>query len=90
MWLLGFSTHSQRAAEMSLNLEELWNDTENHDKNSLHDVMYEANNVEPSEEEVKKLFLKLPRSIIGDIVSWGLSDTVVRDSIYTFIQSERD
>lgn len=43
-------------------------------------------NKELTKKELKELFLTLPMNIIGGIVSWGISDTVVRDDIYSFFE----
>ena len=75
---------------MKIDIENFWNTVEQTDKDALHDVMYEANGTQPSDEEIKSLFMRLPSLIIGEAMSWGLSDTVVRDNIYEFIQSESE
>lgn len=38
------------------------------------------------QEKAEKVIMDLPDHIFGKIISWGLSDTVVRDSIHELIE----
>jgi hypothetical protein len=40
-----------------------------------------------TEEEVRKVFDILPRNIKIEAVEWGLNDTVVGDSCYTYLKN---
>lgn len=52
----------------------------------LHDVVYEAIDKSLNNDELKKLIKTFPEDILMDILHWGLSDTVVRDNIYTYLK----
>jgi len=43
-----------------------------------------------SKEELRSIFNTLPRQIQAIAFAWGLSDTVFRDEVYTFIVKERE
>lgn len=53
----------------------------------LHDVVLEALEVDMTNQKLEELFRTLPNSIKDEAFHWGLSDTVVRDNIYTFIKN---
>jgi hypothetical protein len=65
---------------------------ENDDLDSLHDVIggFFDSFYDKSEEEQEnicnQILINIPDHIMGSIYSWGISDTEVRDSIYTFIE----
>lgn len=69
---------------------------ENDNFDSLHDVIinfFESlSDMPESEQEViyEKLLMVLPDNILGDIYSWGISDTCVRDNIYEFIEDNKE
>jgi len=71
---------------------------ENDSFDSLHDVIVNVNafnsfsDLPEDQQEVvyAKLLMVLPDNIMGDIYSWGLSDTVVRDNIYEFIEDNQE
>lgn len=69
---------------------------ENDNFDSLHDVIvnfFESIFDMPEEQQdvvYQKLLMVLPDNIMGDIYSWGLSDTSVRDNIYEFIEDNKD
>lgn len=44
----------------------------------------------PTEEQLKRVFMLLPATIIGRGVSWGFDDTEVGDDIYRFIEENED
>jgi len=52
---------------------------------SLHDVYFEAMGETITEEEAELLFFRLPEDLQCDALKWGISDTEVRDNIYTHI-----
>lgn len=69
---------------------------ENDSFDSLHDVIvnfFESiSDMPENQQEVvyEKLLMVLPDNILGDIYSWGISDTGVRDNIYEFIEDNKD
>jgi hypothetical protein len=44
----------------------------------------------PTDEQVKALFMILPKHIIGEGISWGFNDTVVGDNTYEFVQDNEE
>lgn len=68
--------------------EAYWNNSEPDEFDSLHDILNETDLNIPEEkfnDAVKIVFMKLPEHIFGSVVSWGISDTGVRDEIYEFV-----
>jgi len=57
-----------------------------HDVGSFHDCVYEVNQVSHTDDELRDIFLSLPDDMIGTAYSWGLSDTVFRDSVYVYLR----
>jgi hydroxymethylpyrimidine pyrophosphatase-like HAD family hydrolase len=53
----------------------------------LHDVILEVLGVSMDDKKLEELFRTLPSSIKDEALHWGLSDTVVRDNIYTHIKN---
>lgn len=45
-----------------------------------------------NEQEIiyEKLLMALPDNVLGDMYSWGMSDTCVRDNVYTFIEDNKE
>jgi hypothetical protein len=62
---------------------------EKNEWNHLHDVVLSAtwntSKLKLSQSELEDLFEKFPEHIKEDAYHWGLNDTVVRDSIYVWI-----
>lgn len=46
--------------------------------------------IDPTVEQQRILFMMLPAEVFGQGISWGFSDTEVRDQIYTFVEENRD
>lgn len=44
----------------------------------------------PTRDQAKIVFDSLDMDIIGDIVSWGMSDTPTRDSIWEFVNENKE
>jgi hypothetical protein len=61
---------------------------EDEDFPSLHDVVYEVTGYSYTNEELLKIFIKLPEDILLDAAKWGMNDTVVRDNIYEHLEKE--
>lgn len=59
------------------------------DLDALHDVVLSAmgfDEVHLTDEQILVWWNKLPRDLQLDAEKWGISDTVVRDSIYVWLQ----
>lgn len=72
--------------------EAFWNNTpEGHyDLSQLHDVLVVSDIVEePTQDQIKAFFMMLPADIIGSALSWGFSDTEVRERTYEFVQQDK-
>lgn len=68
--------------------ETYWNHSDKNEFDSLHDILVETDLNIPKnkmDEAIKITFMKLPEHIFGSVISWGLSDTGVRDEIYEFV-----
>lgn len=46
-------------------------------------------NEPPSQDDLKALFFFFDDYLIGQIISWGIDDTEVRESIYAYIEEEK-
>jgi hypothetical protein len=58
-----------------------------HDWASFHDVVWDATGKEDwTNEQLKELFLFLPRDIQHTAFQWGLSDTPFKDDAYVYLQ----
>jgi hypothetical protein len=44
---------------------------------------------QPTDAQVRALFMALPASILGQGIAWGFCDTEVRDSVVTFVTENR-
>ena len=51
----------------------------------LHDIIFDARNMDASEDEVIKVWLELPRDIQLDIEQFGMSDTPTKERIYVHL-----
>lgn len=72
--------------------EAFWGNTpQGHDDfDELYDVLVDSEIVkDPTPEQIKAFFMKLPADIIGSALSWGFSDTEVRESTYAFVQQNK-
>lgn len=83
-----------RAEDQRLNAvrEAFWRNTPqgHNDLDQLHDVLVMSDIVkEPTPEQIKAFFMKLPADIIGSALSWGFSDTEVRERTYEFAQQNK-
>jgi hypothetical protein len=56
------------------------------DISDLHDVIYDLIGEHPTPEYTLELIQQMDTVIIGTALSWGWSDTVVRDSVYTWLE----
>lgn len=83
-----------RAENQRLNAvrEAFWHNTPkgHHDLNQLHDVLVVSDIAEePTPEQIKAFFMILPADIIGSALSWGFSDTEVRERTYEFVEQNK-
>lgn len=83
-----------RAEDQRLNAvrEAFWHNTpEGHrDLSQLHDVLVVSDIVEePMADQIKAFFMMLPADIIGSALSWGFSDTEVRERTYEFVEQNK-
>lgn len=61
-----------------------------YDLDQLHDVLVVSNVAEePTPEQIKAFFMLLPANIIGQALSWGFSDTEVRERTYEFVKQNK-
>ena len=69
---------------------------ENDKFNSLHDSIINSfegfGDLPENEQEIiyEKLLMVLPDNVLGDMYSWGMSDTCVRENVYTFIEDNKE
>jgi len=57
------------------------------DLDALHDVIFSVLDIDlKTDEQILVWWNKLPRDLQLDAEKWGVSDTVVRDSIYVWLQ----
>lgn len=83
-----------RAEEQRLNAvrEAFWHNTPqgHHDLSQLHHVLVVSEIVEePTADQIKAFFMTLPADIIGSALSWGFSDTEVRERTYEFAEQNK-
>ena len=45
---------------------------------------------DPTDAQVKAFFMMLPADVIGSAISWGFSDTEVRERMYEFVDQYRN
>ncbi|WP_340601088.1 hypothetical protein [Acinetobacter sp. HZNU-JH01] len=50
---------------------------------------FDFGETEPTHEQLKALFMYFDDYIIGNIISWGITDTEVRQSIYEYIDERK-
>lgn len=63
---------------------------EQEDYDHMHDVIFEALEFEPSNEEIQAIWDKLPEDIKGTAIQWGTSDTVFRDNLYVYLKTNKE
>ncbi|WP_323612642.1 hypothetical protein [Pectobacterium versatile] len=83
-----------RVEEQRLNAvrEAFWRNTSegHHDLRQLHDVLAALDILEePTADQIKSFFMMLPADIIGSALSWGFSDTEVRERTYVFAEQNK-
>lgn len=53
----------------------------------LHDAIVSLLEISPTQAQIQTIFNLLPGTVIGMAVQWGMSDTVVGDECYNFIEN---
>lgn len=72
--------------------EAFWHNTPegHHDLRQLHDLLLVSHiSEEPTYDQIKSFFMMLPADIIGSALSWGFSDTEVRERTYEFVERNK-
>lgn len=59
---------------------------EREDFDSIHDVILSVKGYKPTDEEIQKIWDKLPQYLQGKAIEWGCSDTVFRDDLYEWLE----
>ena len=59
------------------------------DLDDMYDVILEALDIEPTDEEIMNFFNELPDHIKGLAVQWGTSDTVFRDDMFVWLKENK-
>ena len=62
---------------------------EQKDYNHMYDVIYEATDIEPTNEQIQAIWDELPDHIKGIAIQWGTSDTVFRDKLYEYLMNKK-
>ena len=71
--------------------ETFWNADSASNFTVIHDILYEYNDTDNiTEEQCCTMFFVLPDDILYDSQKYGISDTEVRDNIYTYIGENLD
>ena len=55
--------------------------------NAFHDAVYDATHISYTDDELEKLFAKLPTSIQEIAFEWTLSDTEFREFAFQFFET---
>jgi Fe-S-cluster formation regulator IscX/YfhJ len=69
---------------------------ENDNFSNLHDCIInffeDFDDLPENEQETiyEQLLMALPDNVLGDMYSWGMSDTCVRDNVYSFIEDNKE
>lgn len=62
---------------------------EQEDFNAMHDVIFEALDIEPTNAQIHVIWEELPEDIRGLAIQWGTSDTVFRDNLYEHLKNNK-
>lgn len=57
---------------------------------SIHDAVVDVLDVSITKEQAKEIFQMLPSHIQGTAISWGMSDTVFGDEVYSYVEENPD
>lgn len=81
-----------RAVRLNAMKEAYWANTpkDSSDRHQLRSAIVELGASEnPTEAQAKALLMCLPADLFSQAIAWGITDTEVRDSLYTFISENR-
>lgn len=56
---------------------------------SLREVAFNATDKEITNEQAIEIWESLPQSLKNEAIHWGISDSVVRDNIYEFLEKQK-
>ncbi len=59
---------------------------EKKDFDAMSDVIFGITEVEPTNEQIQKLWDEMPEYIKGTAYNWGCSDSVFRDTMYDWLE----
>lgn len=68
-----------------------WESGTNKEESVITETLWEFDIVDSTKinwSMCKEIFMLLPDTIFGSIISWGIQDTEVKDEIYTFIKKK--
>lgn len=69
----------------------VWSTFDDSDYSELYSKVKIALEIEePTKIQVKQFFFALDMSIIGNIVAWGINDTPTRESIWEFVENNKN
>lgn len=58
---------------------------EREDFDAIHGVIFEVKGFSPTDDEIQKIWDRLPEDIQGTAIQWGCNDTVFRDNMYEWL-----
>ena len=62
---------------------------EQEDFNAMHDVIFEALDIELTNAKIHVIWEELPEDIRGLAIQCGTSDTVFRDNLYEYLKNNK-
>jgi len=63
---------------------------EQEDFDSMHDVIMEVFDSEPTNEEIQGFWDIMPEDVKGTAIQWGCNDTVFRDNMYEWLEKFKE
>lgn len=70
--------------------EAYWAHSDRYEFHNLSDSCQEFLALDPTEDQLKTLFMLLPEDIVGSGLNHGFTDSVVRDDVYEFIRDHAE
>ena len=58
------------------------------DFDALHDIIFDLTSMKLTHKQLLTIFNQLPKNLQDDAIHWGVSDSVVRDNIYSQLEGE--
>lgn len=62
---------------------------EQEDFDVMHDVIFGALDIKPTNAQIHVIWEELPEDIRGLAIQWGTSDTVFRDNLYEYLKNNK-